>query len=176
MKIIVGLGNPGKKYEKTRHNVGWLVLDALIPDKKTRWHESKKGKVLYYRTEVDGKQIELLKPNNFMNNSGYSVSYATKKHNLDLEKELIIIHDDKDIELGKIKVQTNRSAAGHNGIKSIIQHLGTQNFIRVRVGVANEKTSLQDTATFVLKKFGLFEKKKLNQGIKLAIEEIYKLL
>ena len=185
MKIIVGLGNPGKKYEKTRHNVGWLVLDRLLPNKKTKWNESKKAKALYYKTEINGKQVELLKPNNFMNNSGYSVAYAVKKHNLNLKNDLIIVHDDKDIALGKVKVQTDHGAAGHNGIKSIIQHLGTQNFIRVRVGIAPttsptpsfvKRRQIKNTAVFVLKKFGIFERKKLNEGINFAVEEIFKLL
>ena len=111
-----------------------------------------------------------------MNDSGYSVAYTVGKHEIDTSKDLIIIHDDKDIELGKIKIQVDRSDGGHNGVKSIIQHLKTKNFIRIRVGVANDKTAKSDTAIFVLKKFGIFEKKKLQQSIEEAVQQIYLLI
>ncbi|MFH1291814.1 MAG: aminoacyl-tRNA hydrolase [bacterium] len=173
MKIIIGLGNPGAKYAKTRHNVGWMILDELSDGK---WHESKKSKAMYLKTEIDGEQVELIKPLTFMNNSGHSVSHTIKNHNLKLDKDLIVIHDDKDIELGKIKVQADRSSAGHKGVQSIIQQLGTQNFIRVRVGIANKKSLTQSTDKFVLKKFGWLEKTKLKQTIDQAVLEIKKLL
>ena len=181
MKLIVGLGNPDTKYAKTRHNIGWMVLDTLVEqlkkyDESIRWNESKKGKALYLKTMVDNKKIELYKPLTYMNESGYAVSYAIKKHEMDTTKDLIVIHDDKDIELGKVKVQSDRSAAGHKGVRSIIQHLKTQNFIRIRVGVANDRTNRTDTANFVLKKFGFLERKKLQQAITKATEEIYSLL
>jgi len=181
MKLIVGLGNPDKKYAKTRHNIGWMVLDELLEqlkkyDDSLKWNESKKGKVLYLKTNLDNQKIELYKPLTYMNESGYSVSYAVKKHEMDIANDLIVIHDDKDIELGKVKVQNDRSSAGHNGVKSIIQNLKTQNFIRIRVGIANNRTSKTDTANFVLKKFGFLERKKLQQAITVATEEIYSLL
>mgnify|MGYP001565960302 CR=1 FL=1 len=188
MKLIVGLGNPGKQYEKTRHNVGWMVLDEFMNNvfiegsetklkmNNAQWNENKKARTLYLKTEINKQQIRLLKPLTFMNESGYTVAYAVKNHNLNLANDLIVVHDDKDIELGKVKVQTDRSDAGHNGIKSIIQRLGTKNFTRVRVGVGNEKMNRQDTAVFILKKFGLLEKKKLKEGIQAAVEEIMKLI
>lgn len=173
MKLIVGLGNPGKKYIKTRHNVGWMILDSLA--EKAKWYENKNAKALYTKININNNEVELLKPLTFMNNSGYSVAYACKNHNFDLENDVIVIHDDKDINLGEIKVQKNRNAAGHNGVKSIIQHLKTKNFIRIRVGIANDKMKYQNTTIFVLKKFGLLERKKLQIGIQTATEEIKKL-
>ena len=176
MKIIVGLGNPGKKYEKTRHNIGWIVLDEL--GKKffdAKWNESKKNKAMYINDFIDGQKLELIKPLTFMNESGYVVGKMINKHNIDIENDLIVVHDDKDIELGVVKVQQNRSAAGHNGVKSIIQHLRTQNFTRIRVGIASNKMNKQDTASFVLKKFGIFEHKKMREGVEKAVEEIVKL-
>lgn len=181
MKIIVGLGNPDKKYAKTRHNIGWMVLDEFANQLKKyeeglKWNESKKARALYLKTKLDNNKIELLKPLTYMNESGIAVSYVIRKHEIDITKELIVVHDDKDIELGVVKVQRDRSAAGHNGVKSIIQHLKTQNFTRIRVGVANSRTSKTDTANFVLKRFGFFEKNKLQQAIMASIEEIYSLL
>lgn len=177
MKLLVGLGNPGKQYEKTRHNVGWMVLDELVKKQSTleNWSASKNAKAQYLKIKINNQDVELLKPTDFMNNSGFSVRYAQKKHNLKPE-DIIVVHDDKDISLGEIKVQFDKNSAGHNGVQSIINHLKTKEFYRVRVGVAPEnKDRIGDTAKFVLKKFGLFEKKKLNQGINKAVEEIEKM-
>ena len=179
MKIIVGLGNPGKQYEHTRHNVGFLILDKLISKfgfKKTDWKESKKTQALFVKTEINGTDVELIKPQTFMNNSGVAVAYAVKNHNLS-PTDIIVIHDDKDIPLGEYKIQTDRSSAGHNGVKSIIEHLGTQNFMRVRVGVAPKNSKqIDDTAKFVLNKFGYLEKTKINQVITTVAEEITTLI
>ncbi len=172
MIILVGLGNPGEKYAGTRHNVGWMILDALAG--KVEWKESEKAQAYYYKTTLENKEVEFFKPNTFMNNSGVSVAYALKKHP---SAQLIVVHDDKDIPLGKIKVQTDRSAGGHNGVKSIIEHLGTQNFTRVRVGIAPiDTTTINDTADFVLDKFSKEEKDVLNQTIANAIQEVKKML
>lgn len=172
MFIVVGLGNPGKKYSNTRHNVGWMVLDALVD--KTEWKESTGSNFFYAKQNTDGQEVEFIKPTTFMNNSGAAVAYAMKKHP---NAQLIVVHDDKDISLGKIKVQTDRSAGGHNGVKSIIEHLGTQNFMRVRVGIAPaDTTAINDTADFVLDKFTKEEKDVLNQAIENATQEIRKLV
>ncbi len=178
MKLIVGLGNPGKQYEKTRHNAGWMVLNEIIKkyNPQKSWSNSKKAKAEFLKLQINNQEVELLKPTNFMNNSGFSVQYAVKKHSLKPE-DIIVIHDDKDINLGEIKVQFDKNSAGHNGVQSIINHLKTKEFYRVRVGVAPEnKNHIGDTTHFVLKKFGLFEKKKINQGINKATEEIEKLI
>lgn len=175
MKLIVGLGNPGKEYEKTRHNVGWMVLNLIAKKLSSEsWQNSKKTNADFLKINTGNDQIELLKPLTFMNNSGQSVAYAVKNHTLNPETDLIVVHDDKDIPLGEIKIQINRSAAGHNGVKSIIDHLKTQNFTRVRVGVA-PKNKIEDTAKFILKKFGLLEKSKLNESLTKAVDEIGKL-
>lgn len=172
MIILVGLGNPGKKYTNTRHNVGWMVLDVLTG--KIEWKNNEKAQAFVYKTELENKEVEFLKPNTFMNNSGIATAYALKKHP---SAKLIVIHDDKDIPLGKIKIQTDRSAAGHNGVKSIIEHIGTQNFTRVRIGIApTDTTTISDTADFVLDKFSKEEKDVLNQTIENATQEIHKLI
>jgi len=167
-KLVVGLGNPGKKYERTRHNAGFLVLDKMATD----WKESKKAQTLYAKTEINGETVELLKPQTFMNNSGVAVAYAAKKHNAK-STDIVVVHDDKDISLGVYKIQTNRGAAGHNGIKSIIEHLGTQNFTRVRVGIATpEMDKYDDKADYVLAKFSKDELNTLEGVTKEIIEKI----
>jgi len=171
MKIIIGLGNPGKKYEKTRHNVGFIILDKIID--KNEWRESTAGQLFYAKKEINGQEVEFIKPTTFMNNSGVATAYVYKKHP---QAEIIVVHDDKDIVLGEIKVQKNRSAAGHNGVKSIIEHLGTQDFTRVRVGIAPKEKLTEDTADFVLDKFTKDEKIILDETIQKVIEEIYKII
>jgi len=168
MKLLIGLGNPGKKFERTRHNAGFLVLDKMATD----WKESKKAQALYAKTEINGETVELLKPQTFMNNSGVAVAYAARKHNVK-STDITIIHDDKDIPLGEYKIQTNRGPAGHNGIKSIIEHLGTQNFTRVRIGIATpEMDKYDDQADFVLGKFSKAEMEILEDVIKNIIKEL----
>lgn len=180
MKLIIGLGNPGKKYEKTRHNVGFLVLDALHEKMKedhiSSWEHSKK-----FNAEVAGvlyknEKLILVKPQTFMNDSGVAVGAIAHFYKL-TNRDLIVVQDDKDIPLGEIKVQRDRGTAGHNGIKSIVEHLGTQDFFRIRVGVASEnKNKMENISDFVLSKFGLFEKGKLKLKIQHAVDEIIKLL
>lgn len=180
MKLIVGLGNPGEKYKKTRHNIGFVVIDKLVENLNfnvSDFRNSKNAKAKYLKGQYSEKIIEFLKPMNFMNNSGLAVAYAIKKHNSNPQTDLIVIHDDKDILLGDVKIQKDKSDAGHNGVKSIINHLGTQDFTRVRVGIAPENPQkIEDTANFVLKKFGWLEKKKINKGIEKAVEEIKKII
>ncbi len=166
MKLIVGLGNPGKKYEKTRHNVGFIVLDALAGN--AHWGKSKNLKAEYIKTSIENQNVQLLKPQTFMNESGSAVAAAANKNGTEPD-DILVIHDDIDIPLGEIKVQSDKSAAGHNGIKSIIQHLGTQEFTRIRVGVKPSR-QIGDASKFVLGRFGIFEKRKLSSSIRAAIE------
>ena len=169
MKLIIGLGNPGAKYSKTRHNVGWLVLDSIAG--KNKWQDNAKAKAMYLKTEINGEEVELLKPTTFMNNSGAAVAYAVKKHNLKLT-DIIVIHDDKDIDFGKIKVTSSSRSAGHNGVKSVIEQLGSQDFTRIRVGIRNELLAKLPTDQFVLKNFTAEEKKQLPEIIKEVVKLI----
>lgn len=169
MKYVIGLGNPGRKYAKTRHNVGWLVLDELIG--KNKWQESKKLPGFYFWTKISEKEIELIKPTTFMNNSGRAVAYVKKKYNLKPE-DFIVIHDDKDLEFGQIKIEPGRGSAGHNGVQSVIDALGSKDFWRVRIGVKNELLEKMETDKFVLSKFNRQERKELPRIIKEAIELI----
>lgn len=171
MKLIVGLGNPGKKYEKTRHNVGFMIVDELqkhlLSFGINEWELSKKFNALVCGCSINGEKIILAKPLTFMNRSGEAVQNIGHFYKL-TPRDVIVVHDDKDISLGEIKIQENRGPAGHNGIKSIIEYIGTQDFTRVRVGIASDnKKKMADIPKFVLDKFGVLEKKKL----KISIEE-----
>lgn len=166
MKLIVGLGNPGEQYEKNRHNVGFTALDSLLGEVK--WQESKKFKALIY----ESGDLLYVKPQTFMNNSGESIrsimSYYglipktlglfTKK-DIDLNDCLTVIHDDIDIEIGKWKIATDSRSGGNNGVESIINHLKTQKFKRIKIGVKNELLRTRIPAEkFVLQNFNSEER------------------
>jgi len=178
MKLIVGLGNPGKKYDKTRHNIGFVIIDEITKKlQATNCKLEKKFKSEISEGNSNREKVIFVKPQTFMNNSGEAVQSLINFYKLDPEKDLVVIHDDKDIPLGNIKIQKDKNSAGHNGVQSIIDHLKTKNFTRVRIGVAPEDPrKIGNTADFVLKKFGFFEKKKVNTAIEKAVEGIINLL
>jgi len=175
MILIVGLGNPGPKVENTRHNLGFMVLDKFsrensFPD----WEESRKINCLFAKEIIAEKEVELLKPLTYMNNSGRAVKLTVKKHNLK-SKDIIVIHDDIDLPLGKIKITKNHSAAGHKGVQSIINELGTKDFIRIRIGIKplnNGQRTINKVENFVLEKFTKEEEKILKGVIEKTIEAI----
>lgn len=174
MKLIIGLGNPGKKYQNTKHNAGFLTLDFLAEEligKNPKWNESKKGKVQYLKTEINGEVVELLKPQSFMNNSGFGVKYAQKKHDFKPE-DIFVIYDDLDIDLGDIKVGFFESAGGHNGVKSVIQHLGFHNFLRFRIGIKTPLLERIPADKYVLSRFSFFDKLKFKKAIHKTAEAI----
>ncbi len=178
MKLIVGLGNPGKQYERTRHNVGFVVLDALR-EKQIQaddWKMNKKFHGEIAEIFVNGTKHLLLKPMTYMNESGQAIRAVCDFYKLDPD-DVIVVHDEKDIALGDVRVQFDRGAAGNNGIKSTIAHLGTKAFHRVRVGIASKnKRKMDDTSKFVLGKFGLFEKGEMREAVDAAVNEIEKML
>lgn len=176
MKLIVGLGNPDKEYATTRHNAGFLVIDKLLADCEAETKFDKKANADVAKTTINKRRVLLAKPLTYMNNSGIAVRALLDFYKLKPEN-LIIIHDDKDIPLGETRVQTDRGPAGHNGIKSIIEHLGTQNFTRIRVGVAPEsQNQIKDTVSFVLGKFTADERKKLKKVIENVAKELEQLV
>lgn len=134
MKLIVGLGNPGKEYSSNRHNIGFLCINHFA-----RIHriplDKKQGKARVGTGNIAGNQVILAKPQTYMNASGISVRQLTQRYRIAPEN-LIVVHDDLDLPFGKIRIRKGSGAAGHNGIKSIIASLGTQDFIRIRVGIS----------------------------------------
>ena len=137
MKLIVGLGNPGPEYAFTPHNFGFLVVDRLADDYKVEVR-NRQCRALTARMTIGNEQVILAKPETFMNLSGDSVRELVVKNELVPELDLIVIQDELDFPFGTLRVQRNRSSAGHNGIESIIDSLGTKDFIRIRIGVAPE--------------------------------------
>lgn len=160
MKLIVGLGNPGHEYQKTRHNAGFLALDALKKDFSfDTFSADKKLRGEFAKGKSSRQVLVFLKPTTFMNESGVAVQAAMHFYKLNAS-DIMIIHDDKDIPLGETRVQINRGPAGHNGVRSIIEKIGTQDFARIRIGVAPVEKTIVETADFVL---GKFTKEEINQ-------------
>ena len=146
MKMIVGLGNPGKEYDNTRHNVGFYIVDSYLGNVK--WKE--KFKALYYECSINNEKVVFVKPLTYMNLSGNAVRQFYDYYNVNID-DILVIHDDLDLVFGDYKLKKNSSAGGHNGIKSIISCLGTQDFSRLKVGISNDKS--MDTKDYVLGKF-----------------------
>ena len=156
LKLIVGLGNPGPEYDKTRHNVGFMVLEEIARQNNCTFRESKKlfGKTCEYGTGIE--KTRLLMPNTYMNESGKSVRSAKDWFNFQ-NNQLIVLVDDMDLPLGKIRVRSKGSSGGHNGLKSIINHLGTDEFKRLRIGIGSPSKDQKDrkskTVSHVLGRF-----------------------
>lgn len=165
LTIVVGLGNPGKQYENTRHNLGFMAVDHLVSllqetNHCSDWKEHNKAPVLYAEHIQDDHKIIFAKPLSYMNDSGQPVRKL-----LDFYKatpdNLIIIHDELDLPAGDVRIVEEASAGGHNGLKSIFNHLGTQKVKRLRIGIKNKKLEKIPTEKFVLMPFGLLEKQKI---------------
>ncbi len=171
MHFIIGLGNPGIKYESTRHNIGFMVVDELARQHSLSWQEDKKNKALVAK----GTDYVLVKPQTFMNLSGQTTTallryyhllprtiFGTKKDS-DLTSVLTVIHDELDLPFGKYKVASNSSSAGHNGVQSIINHLKTKNFQRIRIGISTDSRENIPGDKFVLQRFSDEEIKQIEK-------------
>jgi PTH1 family peptidyl-tRNA hydrolase len=171
MKLIVGLGNPGNKYENTRHSLGRSVVLALAEKLEVDdFKLDKKSKALILKTE----NLVLALPETFMNKSGQSVKILTTKYKIKPD-DIIVVHDDIDIEFGELKISKNRGSAGHKGIQSVINHLKTKDFVRIRIGV-RPKRKQRDLDKFVLKKFTKAENQVISKIIKKSAEAIQRIL
>ena len=168
MYVIVGLGNPDKKYEHTRHNIGFDVIDALA-DKYNISVTDKKHKALCGSGVIEGMKVLLVKPQTYMNLSGESVAEVMNFYKLDPDEEMIVIFDDISLEPGRIRIRKKGSAGGHNGIKSIIAMTGTQGFSRIKVGVG-EKPQGWDLADHVLGRFSSEDRAKVEEAIGHAMD------
>ncbi len=170
MYIIVGLGNPGKKYENTRHNVGFMAIDCLAKEFGIVLAE-KKHKAIVGKGIVGGERVVLAKPQTFMNLSGESVRELVDYYRVDAECDLIVLYDDISLEPGKIRIRKKGSAGGHNGIKNIILHLGGDVFGRVKIGVG-EKPAGYDLADYVLGHFSKEDKTKMDESLDNAVKAV----
>ena len=169
MKIIVGLGNPGSEYERTRHNTGFMVVDRLA-SKHNIEIKKEKSKALFGTGEINGEKVMIVKPQTFMNLSGESIRPLADYYKVDPE-DILIVYDDISLAPGQLRIRAKGSAGGHNGIKSIIAHLGTQEFPRVKVGVG-EKPSRMDLADYVLGHFSKEERATMDDAVKEAADAV----
>ena len=174
MYLIAGLGNPGREYENTRHNAGFASIDRLA-EKNHISIDMKKFQALCGTGYIGGQKVLLLKPQTYMNLSGESLRAACDFFKIDPEQELIVIYDDISLEPGQLRVRAKGSAGGHNGIKSIISHLGTQVFLRVKVGVG-EKPQGWDLADYVLGHFSKEEQQVMQESFDRAADAAAALL
>ena len=169
MKLIAGLGNPGREYRDSRHNFGFLVVDALAAAQHIRvWgfrFHSRIGK-----GRLAGEEVVLQKPRTYMNLSGSAVAPALRSYHLE-PADLLVIHDDLDLPLGRLKITAKGGSAGHKGIASIIQQLGTDQFLRLRLGIGKPESS-EDTVEFVLRPFRSGELKQRNEILDRAVEAV----
>ena len=167
MYLIAGLGNPTREYEKTRHNVGFDTIDVLA-DKINTDVAERKFKGLYGKGMLGGEKVILLKPQTFMNLSGESVRAAADFYKIPPD-HIIVIYDDISLDVGHLRIRTKGSAGGHNGIKNIIAHLGTQEFPRIKIGVGG-KPPRMDLADYVLSRFPAEERKIMETAFRDAAE------
>ena len=161
MKLIVGLGNPGREYENTRHNVGFMIIDNFANNNNITI-DKQKFDGLFVKTNIKGIDIILLKPLKYMNLSGEVVKKFVDFYKINIE-DILIINDDLDMQLGKIKLKSKGSSGGHNGLKNIENHLNTQEYKRLKIGISNNKNI--DTKDYVLSKFNIEDLKIIQTTI-----------
>ena len=174
MFIIAGLGNPGREYENTRHNIGFLVIDDIAKKYQITMLE-RKHKAVIGKGYIDGHKVVLVKPLTYMNQSGESIRQETDYYKVDVTTQLVVVSDDISLDVGQLRIRKKGSAGGHNGLKNIILHLGSENFIRIRMGVS-DKPQGYDLKDYVLGHFTDKEKKVLEETSGKAAEAIRMIL
>lgn len=164
MKIIIGLGNIGKEYENTRHNAGFMAIDKLAEACDMKF-DREKFSAYYSKGKINGEDVILLKPTTFMNNSGIALRQCMDFFKC-TPQDILVMYDDMDMPVGKLRLRQKGSAGGHNGIKSIIAHIGTDEFDRIRIGIGKDK--LIPTVNWVLGKFNEEDRPELNKALENA--------
>ena len=167
MKLIVGLGNPDTKYQMTRHNLGFMVVQALAEKEGVGFRKSPVTDAMIAKVEISSQHCSLLLPLTYMNNSGMALKAVIARSGIDL-KDILVVYDDMAIGFGQMRVRPDGSAGGHNGIASIIEHLGSKDFARIRLGIGRPKFK-DDAVDYVLGKFTLAEQKILPDLINQAL-------
>jgi PTH1 family peptidyl-tRNA hydrolase len=161
MKLIVGLGNPGKQYENTRHNIGFMALDKYASENNLSFKIESRFEGLITQTTYQGEKVILFKPVTYMNLSGRAIYKVVNYYKIDID-DILIIHDDLDLPTGKMRLREKGSSGGHNGLKSIIENLNTTNFKRVKIGISKNQNDIID---YVLGKFSKTEMELLDQAL-----------
>jgi len=172
LKIVVGLGNPGLKYEFTRHNIGFRIVDSLAQDIEIEFKKVKSYYSLISRGMINNHKVMLVKPQTFMNLSGRAVSKIVSYYKISL-RDLLIVYDDLNLELGQIRIRKKGSAGGHKGIESIMQYLHSEDIPRLRIGIGNPSVNFNfDCVSYVLSNFIDDEEDKIKETIKLSTKAI----
>jgi PTH1 family peptidyl-tRNA hydrolase len=170
-QLVVGLGNPEPKYEKTRHNIGFEVIDTLARRAGVAWSENRRFQALFGEGRGPaGSKLRLLKPLTYMNRSGQAIRAAIDWYKLP-SKSVLVVYDDMDLPIGRLRLRLSGSAGGHNGMKSAIAHLGTQDFPRLRIGIGQSGED-KDTVSHVLGKFSPQEAPLVSEVLQLATDAI----
>jgi peptidyl-tRNA hydrolase, PTH1 family len=171
MYLIVGLGNPGEEYERTRHNLGFMLIEKLAGEEGVSVN-SRECRSLTGRVQLEGKLVKLIKPQTYMNLSGEAVSCFANKHKTEFPSDkLIVVSDDLALPLGRIRIRERGSAGGHNGLKSVIAALGTNEFVRLRMGIQPEHP-ISDSKRFVLDAFAKSEREVVEEMIEQAAKAV----
>jgi len=172
LKIVVGLGNPGSKYEFTRHNIGFRTVDSLAQDIEVEFKKVKSYYSLISRGMINNHKVMLVKPQTFMNLSGRAVSKVVSYYKIPLQ-DLLIVYDDLNLELGQIRIRKKGSAGGHKGIESIMQYLNSEEIPRLRIGIGNPSVNFNfNCVSYVLSNFNNDKKDKIGKVIQLSTEVI----
>ncbi len=173
MYLVVGLGNPGSAYDGTRHNIGFMVLDKIAAELSIHFSGSKwNGETV--KTVYKGQQVVFVKPMTFMNLSGQCVAAAAHYYKI-THDHIIVIHDDLDLDIGRVKICQNRGHGGHNGLKSIMSHLGSREFLRIKLGIGRNPLKIP-VEKYVLSKFSQGEERDLESELDLAVEGLVLIL
>ncbi len=165
MWVIAGLGNPGKRYSRTRHNIGFMVIEEIANKHKITLYNKKEYR--FGKFFINDSPVMILEPLLYMNMSGYVIKYVLTRFDIN-PKNLVVIHDDLDMDVGKIRIKKNGSSGGHKGVESIIQNIGTKDFIRIKIGIGREKSV--NPEEYVLGKIKRQEMTILRESIKKASE------
>ncbi len=166
MKLIVGLVNIGEEYINTRHNIGFMVLDYFVKNFSLK----SKFNALLFKDNINGEDVLFVKPTTYMNNSGITVALLLNYYHINID-DILVIQDDMDLDIGRFKLKKNSSSGGHNGIKSIIQQVGTDGFLRLKIGISHDKN--KDTINYVLGKFSKSELDIFNNNVETYKDIIY---
>ena len=170
MKLIVGLGNPGIEYQFTPHNLGFLTIDRIAGERGIEVR-NRQCRALTARAEIAGQPVVLAKPETYMNLSGLSVRELVDEHQVDVKTDLIVIYDELDLALGTIRIRQRGSSAGHNGMESILGALGTDEFLRIRLGIAPDR-KIGDGVKYVLTPFRKAQDKMVDEELDMAAQAV----
>jgi len=173
LKLVVGLGNPGEEYENTRHNLGFRVVDGLVKLLRAKGPYEEALSHLY-KARVGGREVLLAKPMTYMNNSGLAVENLVEEYRIE-PQELLVVYDDLDLPPGQVRMRLKGSSGGHRGMESVIKHLGTQNFPRVRIGIGRPKKK-EEVVDYVLSPFSPEEEKLIDRAVKKAVRCVVRAL